>query len=334
MSRSFWLLAAAALLVHAREVAAQGCPPPGRVTFQLTSGRLKVVGSWSTGPAIYLVPAGSGSPLLLPPGFGPPVYGVIERRIIIERFVPVRAGRSLAPDYDLSGIDLDVEPVERLFPPGALPASKPPGTLPPPQPLRSPAPKKDVAKRLPPPSAKPSVSTAKKPPIDELLVPRAGAAEESRRLAELGLRAFRAGEYGIAARRFRQAVDQDPAHARACFLLAQAYLAVGQLRDAAAAVEQGLRLDPDWPARAFNPAEDLYGEAPDDWRSHRKRLDAAVAREPQALAYRFLRAYAAWFDGRRALAAQWFREARPSAADPRWIDLFLKHAPDLPVARR
>jgi len=47
-----------------------------------------------------------------------------------------------------------------------------------------------------------------------------------------------------------------------------------------------------------------------------------------------LRAYVAWFDGRRAQAVEWFHAARPLAPDPRWIDLFLKHAPAPVLAAR
>ncbi len=163
--------------------------------------------------------------------------------------------------------------------------------------------------------------------MDDLWEPRAGAADESRRLTELGVRAFRAGDYGIALWRFRQATEVDPNHARAFFLLGQARLVAGQYAEAVAAIEAGLKLQPDWPTSDFRPRIDLYGDQPEDWLEHRRRLDDAVKRKPADYALLFLRGYVAWFDGQRMQAAEWFRKARPAAADPAFVDLFLKHVP-------
>jgi Flp pilus assembly protein TadD len=167
-----------------------------------------------------------------------------------------------------------------------------------------------------------------------LLQPRAGAGPESRRLVDLGVLAFKAQQYGLAAWRFQQASVIDPTNARSFFLLAQAYVGVGQFRDAVWAVQEGLRLQPDWPVRDFRPRRDLYGIGKADWLEHVRRVDDAVTRQPDDSAYLFLRAYVAWFDGRRPQAAEWFHQARALVADPRWIDLFLLQAPPPAIANR
>ena len=235
---------------------------------------------------------------------------------------------------------MNVETPDRLYPPGTAPVppkvfARPadPKVLPepakaPPEPVKLPP--EPAIKPVPPPEPK------KKAPVDDLLEPRPGAAEEARRLADLGLRAFRAGEYGLGLWRFRQASAVDPNYARAFFLLAQANLALGQFREAVLAIHDGLRLQPNWPAQDFRPRVDLYGDNLQDWLEHRRQLDDAVNRLPQDPALLFLRGYVAWFDGQRPLAVEWFQKARAATPAPRWselrwIDLFLKHVPPPPA---
>jgi hypothetical protein len=246
---------------------------------------------------------------------------VVERRVIIRPVAPV-------VEYDLSGIDLDVESPDRLYPPGAAP-QRPAREL-----ERKPEPRKpaEPAVKPPPPPAPLPAPPPKKTPEDELLQPRAGAADESQRLTELGVRAFRAGQYGLALWRFRQATGVDPNNARAYFLMAQAHIAVGQFREALPVIQDGLRLQPEWPAHDFRPRGEFYKDNPGDWLEVRRRLDEAAQREPNDFAYLFMRAYVAWFDGQRAEATEWFQRARARTADPTWVDLFLKHAPAPAVA--
>jgi hypothetical protein len=307
MTRTLGLLAAVSFLCGVP--AARGQFVSGGVSF-ISNGRGARVGPF--GPAGLL--------------FGPPMYGTIQRRVVIQQVIVVPVPRSVAPDYDLSGIDLDVQSPDRLYPPGAGPPKKA---------ERLPEPRK--APELPKPPSPPAKQDLPVPPVtpptDDLWQPRAGAVEESQRLVELGKRAFRAQAYGLAAMRFRQAREVNPADAKASFLLAQAYLAVGQYRDAVRAIQEGLKLDPDWPRRDFQPRGELYAVA-DDWIEHRQRLNDAARRQPKDASFAFLRAYAAWFDGERPQAMMWFLAARVLATDPRWIDLFLKQAPGPAVATR
>jgi hypothetical protein len=297
---------------HAQYVVGPGFFPGG-LSFQYSTGRFRVAGYLPAGaPPGYFVPY---------PG---PVVAVIERRIVLQPVAPAPSPPILVPEYDLSGIDLDVESPDRLYPPGAAP--KPPPRI---AEARLPA-----VKRPPPEPGNepPPPAPVKKLPVDELLEPRAGAAEESQRLVGLGVRAFRAAEYGLALWRFRQASEVDPNHARAFFLLGQAHLAVGQYREAIAAIRDGLKLQPNWPTTKFQPRIELYALNLDDWLDHRQRLDDGVNRQPKDPTLLFLRGYLAWFDGQRPQAASWFLRARPLTLDPRWIDLFLKHAPPPAVA--
>jgi hypothetical protein len=278
------------------------------------------------------------------------VIPVVQKRIIIQQ-VTVPPVRVLIPASDLSGIDLDVEAPDRLFPPGAAPPRKPvavpaepkkemmkkpepdkapvPAVKPPPPPVKPPP---EPVKPPPELPKKPPANSAAKKPAEDLWQPRAGAADESRRLVELGVQAFRSGKYGLALFRFQQACDVDPNHARAFFLLGQAHLALGQHREAIEAIQDGLRLQPDWPTRDFRPRVELYADNLDDWLDHRRRLDDVISRNPQDAIALFLRGYVLWFDGQRPQAANWFMRARAVTADPRWIDLFLKHAPPANIA--
>jgi tetratricopeptide (TPR) repeat protein len=307
MTGKLHLPAIAALLVLTGETRAQLIAPypyAGGVGFQFSSGRFRV-GGFLQGSSYY----------------APLPYGVIERQIIVQPIVQAPVQRAAAaPRYDLSGIDLDVETPDKLYPPGKAP-------LPMPAPVEHKPPAKGPEKL---PAPKPEMPPP--PPVDPLLEPRAVPAEESRRLAELGIRAFRAGEYGLALRRFREATDIDRTNARAFFLLGQASVAVGQYHDAVTAIQDGLHLQPDWPTSDFRPRVELYGDDPDAWRELGRRLDDALRRKPDDPACLFLRAYLLWFDGQRAAAAEWFVRARARTADPRWIDLFLRHASPPAVA--
>jgi hypothetical protein len=321
MTRKLPLLAAIVFFGAGTEVRAQFYGP-SIAGVQYNGGRVKVVG-YVVGPAGMLMPA---------PGYVVP-YTIVERRIIVQPFVPSLPPRAAVPEYDLSGIDLDVESPDRLYPPGAAPKAKPPQLARPPEarldmPKKLDEPAKPAVKPEPPPPPPPPA----KPPIDDLLQPRAGAVEESQRLVDLGTRAFRAQQYGVAALRYRQATEMNPTNSRAFFLLGQAYVALGQLRDAVRSIQDGLRLRPDWPIRDFRPRTELYAEALEDWAEHRRRVDDAVKQQPQDSGYLFLRAYVAWFHGQRREAVEWFQQARPLAADPRWVDLFLVHVPGAAVA--
>jgi hypothetical protein len=301
MTRTLGLLALVFSLGLASTASAQFVQ--GGITIQYGGSGLRIGG---------FVPIAPGGVLL-----GPPTFRTVERRIIVQQIIVGPAPRPAVPDYDLSGIDLDVNPPDRLYPPKTTAALKKAERLPEPR-------KVPELPKPPEPPAKPEVPA---PPV------KPTAAEESQRLMELGTRAFREQEYGLAAMRFRQATELDRANAKAFFLLAQAYLAVGQYRDAVQAVQEGLKLDPDWPARDFRPRVELYSTA-DDWIEHRHRLDEAAKRQPKDPSFAFLRAYAAWFDGERPRATTWFLSARALATDPHWIDLFLKHAPAPELAAR
>jgi hypothetical protein len=311
-------LLAPAMLAAVTDARAQfGGPPVG---IPGTGQRIKVIGSTGNGPVV-LVPV------------GPPVYGMYERRIRIQTVVAVPVARIPVPnEVDLSGIDLDFETPDKLYPPGSAPPPQKPAprlleVMPKKLPPEPPKPAPPVAKPEPPPPLPPKL------PPDDLMQPRAVAAEEAVRLIELGKRAFRDGEYGIAVWRFRQATVVDPVVARAFFLLGQAYLAVGQYHDAAAAIEGGLKLRPDWPNSDFRPRIELYGNNADDWLEHVRRLDEAIKRKPKDADFLFLRGYVAWFDDQQPQAVEWFHKARPLAADPRWIDLFLKLGPPVVASR-
>jgi hypothetical protein len=264
-----------------------------------------------------------GSP---PRGFvaGPPVfgrvgpYGIVERNVNIHIVSPVITPRLFVPPLDLSGIDLDVE-----IPPWANEFERPRHDIPPPQPRQEVARPADLPKRELP-KKEPAVAP---PMAADPLEPRADPIEEAQRLSTLGVVAFRGQDYGLAARKFQQALEVDPTASRAYFFLSQSYFALGNYRDAVQMIGLGLGLDRGWPQRPFRPRFDLYADQPQDWQRHLQLLEGAQARQPKNSGYTFLLAHQRWFDDQRDDALRLFRQVRPHVGDPALVDLFLKAAP-------
>jgi tetratricopeptide (TPR) repeat protein len=262
-----------------------------------------------------------------PPLLGPPVVYSVRPVIVIQQGAP-RRGRPTVEE-STEGIDLDLVPPKKKptydpEPPGPEPplpgkiVSKP--TVPPVRPKEPPKPPEEP----PPPKAK---ELPKKPPA-----PEADPKLEGARLVKLGLTAFSEETFGLAAHRFRQAAAADPKAARAHFLLAQAWLALGKYGEAVEAIHAGMRLHKNWPRAPFQPRVDLYGGIEPTFAEHLKRLDEAVKAAPKRPALKFLLAYELWFDGRRDEAVPLFRQARALAPDPTFIDQFLAAAAPGPVA--
>src|SRR5262245_17568860 len=92
---------------------------PNGIGFQYNSRRLRVDGFFGNGgySAGVLAIGPSGPPILVyPPPVYLPAYGAVDRRFtvqVIEPSVLVPARR--APEIDLSGIDLDVEPAAKIW---------------------------------------------------------------------------------------------------------------------------------------------------------------------------------------------------------------------------
>lgn len=152
--------------------------------------------------------------------------------------------------------------------------------------------------------------------------PVADKKAEANRQLELGKTAFAAGEPGRAIERFRQAGEAEPALAMAHFLLAQAYYSVGRYREAVGSIVAGMKLDPDWPKRAF-AARDLYGPRVEDFVDDLDRLRQAVERQPDEPPLLFLYGHQLWFAGRRKEAREHFEKALAGTADPEPIRQFL-----------
>jgi tetratricopeptide (TPR) repeat protein len=303
---------------------------PG-IGFRYQGHHLGVSGFIATGPPLVYAP-------YMP-------YGFVQRNISIQVVTPtvvIAPRRTVAlEDYDLTGVDLDRVPASAIWgepEPRREIARNPAGPerLGMPRDAARPAPARKV-EAVPAPK-KPEPAPAKKPeppppkkaepppkrPVDDLWQPRAEPAAEARRLVELGIRAFREEQYGIASLRFRQATEVDPTLSRAFFLLGFAEHALGDFREAVAALGTGLRLQPDWPAADFRPKVELYDGKEDAWALHRERLFQTHKLRPKEGAYLFLLGMIDWFGDRRREAIDWFRQARPLLPDRPSIDLFLK----------
>jgi hypothetical protein len=236
----------------------------------------------------------------------------------------------LGPGYDddTRGVDLDLVPLKKPLPREPVePQPKPSET----EPIK-PLPGVDVSKpRAPVRPGDPGQPV--QPPLKDPLRPAPAiprppdplpdAREESAWLIELGLAAFRDGEYGVAAQRFRQAADVEPKLARGYFLLAQAEFAMGKYQHSAATVHAGVKIDKQWPHLLVQPRLDLYKGRDVEFVAHMKRLTNAAAANPNHPPLLFLVAHQLWFDGRRMDALALFQRLRPLAKDPSAIDAFL-----------
>jgi hypothetical protein len=281
-----------------------------------------------------------------PYGFVPavPLYPGYNRVTIITP-PPIVVGsagvrRSAMPEqeYDLSGVDLDLVHPDDLLKPRAeleriMAEKKRQRAIQPPR--KRIAPPADV-----PPAKKPAAPEIKKPvpprppadkPPAEKAPPEIRPGEEYQALLEIGRDAFRRQLYGVAAQRFAQAAKFDAAQAYPHFLLSQAKFALARYAEAVRAIEQGMRLQKDWPLAKFQPHIELY-QGDDDYIGHLKRLEDALAAEPNNADYLFLVAHQLWFAGFRERATELFRRARPLAAAPAFIDAFLRAAPPAKVA--
>lgn len=271
------------------------------------------------GPAI--VPFGYGVPYGYPPvapGFPFPGYGVVEQRFTVQIINPpgLAPGVGLRQVPDTSGIDLDVQGAAAIW--GEKPALAK---------GKAPAKPIEVVKVEPngPAINKGGVAAANqaKPPA-LAAAPKIELPPDGRKLNDLGIAAFRNGDYGLAILRFRQAVDDDRPAPRALFLRAQALIAVGKYHDAVELIQQGLQRDANWPSSGFNPRAEMYDNNMDEWKDHRQSLEQTQLKNPKNADYLFLLGYLYWFDGERGVAADYFQQSRVLAAEPRWADAFLK----------
>jgi hypothetical protein len=186
------------------------------------------------------------------------------------------------------------------------------------------------APRPPEPPREKEKPNEKPPELPRPPFPQADPKAESARQTALGLDVFAAAQYGRAAQRFRQATAINPQNARAHFFLAQAAVALGKYDEAVEAIQQGMRLEPDWPTASFRPVT-LYNSNVADWPEHLQRLQEALARHPNDAALLFLSAYQLWFDGRQDEARPLFERAAAVAPDRSFSERFLLARPGKPA---
>jgi hypothetical protein len=245
----------------------------------------------------------------VPAIYGP--YGVVtvSRTIVVPPPTIIVNSRPRDMDEDdVSGIDLD---------------EIDPRTM---RPRKEILERREGLERLPPPMVPrlerpPEEKRPIKPPPPFQPVPK-DAAEDLKPL-EAGQKAFANREYGLAAQHFQLAILAEPGSALPHFLLAQAQLALGKHRDAVRAIHAGMDLDEDWPAARFASRE-LYGANEIDFLGHLKRLEDLLENQPDDAGLLFLLGYELWFDGQRAKARALFEKAKKHAADPAYVNEFLK----------
>ena len=146
-------------------------------------------------------------------------------------------------------------------------------------------------------------------------------AKEAARLLALGRAAFAAGEYGRAAEQYERASTVDAKLAAPYFHRGQAAFAAGRFADAVSAIRAGLKLDPAWPASAFDPKEP-YGANSAAFTGHLAELRKAVAANPGEPTLEFLLGYQLWFAGEKAEAKKWFDAVAKRLGAPGSAGLF------------
>lgn len=328
------LLAFSLLLVGIAESRAQFLPPPivavpigpsSGIGFRYQSGPLTVRGFVGNGPRGVLVtpvvPGYYPGPII--PVRGYPI-GIVENRVNIQVIQPtiiVEPRRFQLPDdVDLSGVDLDVSPPARApgdvpWKPAAEPAVvKKPKAEAPPQIAKAPEPKPVIVV----PKEKPKAEGPKLLPP-----PKVEPVDEGKRLLGLGEEAARRGEYGLAAKRLRQAIDLAPLDAQPRIWLAHVLVALGKFGEAEGSLLEGIKQQRGWPKEEAKPLKHLYDGNLEAYEQHRRLVEDAVQREPNRAVRRYLLAYLLWYEGRRDVAAEQFRLAKPGLADPTLADLFL-----------
>jgi hypothetical protein len=274
--------------------------------------------------------------------FGPPVYGW-------GPFVGPPFGPPLAvPPF------FAPPPVVVVPPPVVFAANPEPGDPPPPAAVRQPGPV-PLAKRGDFVVFRPNKDPLVRPPADEgVIVPKLDRvapppppfkfdplekrdhavkvdrpdpdpATESARQMKLARAAFAAEQYGAAADHLDAAAKARPDDALPHFLKAQVRFAAGRYAEAVAAVRDGMKLAPDWPAGTFR-AKELYGPAEARFDQHLADLAGAAEANPDEPGLTFLLGYQFWFGGDRAAAAKLFRTAAGRVKDPALVDRFLSVA--------
>ncbi len=251
----------------------------------------------------------------------PPVIVIQTPPVVIERNGP-------GPGRDRAELRVPDGPPR----PGVPEERRPP--LPEKEPLPPPPPEKDRPKEKPPEKEKPKEAPPPRkrdvePELPRPPLPEDDPRDEHTRLVRAGREAFAEGEYGRAAQRFRQAVRVRPDEPLAYFLLAQALLAGGNYHDAFDAIVAGMRLEPDWPRRRFQPLE-MYGRHLDEYTALLPATEKALARHPHDPELLFLRGYVLWFDGRKEEARPFFRRALPGLPNRTLAERFLRALPDAP----
>lgn len=189
----------------------------------------------------------------------------------------------------------------------------PPALLPPKNGAGNKAPNAPANNQPPPPPPKPAA-----PPKDDL-----DMKAEMQKHIRAGNEAMANGEYGLAAKRYEQAVSAAPVEPAGYFHLAQAQLAVGKYSQAVASIQRGLRMHAKWPESGFQPRA-LYGDRGGDYDQHLAQLADVISKNLNDDSLLFLLAYQLWFDGERGQATQLLERAAALAFDTTFIDRFLK----------
>ncbi len=154
---------------------------------------------------------------------------------------------------------------------------------------------------------------------------------EADRQLDLGIVAFRDGQYGLAAQRWQRASELDPNDPLPRRLVVQAWFASGNYDQAVRILAMLLRKSPRQRLQDLQPRE-LYPR-PGRFEQHLTELQSIVEEQPDNPTYWFLLGYEYYLDGQIDRARGAMEAARARAVDPTLADDFLRRLGERIVRR-
>ena len=136
----------------------------------------------------------------------------------------------------------------------------------------------------------------------------------ARRFIGFGDAQFAQQKYSAANERYRKAAQSDPQLADAWFRQAFALSAIGRYKQAVAAIQRGLKIDPNWAASGFD-LKQLYGFDQLAKEAHLDALAQAAENSPNNADLLFLVGVHLHFDGQSQRAEKFFQRAKELAGD-------------------
>lgn len=151
----------------------------------------------------------------------------------------------------------------------------------------------------------------------------ARATARARQFLAFGDERFREQQFSLAYQRYKKAAQAAPDLADAYFRQGLAQIALGRYALAAASIQRGLLLQPQWPCGDFR-LDQLYGDNRLAKKNHLEQLAEAAISEPDNADLIFLVGFELFVDGQAARAKVFFERAAALGEDAGLLKAFLQ----------